>query len=521
MASSRPIRKSSRKASPVDAAKKGSLPAEEDGRVLRERSTSIGVWQEPPLRPPAPSFEDHKGLDRTPVLENMLPLGTLPNQKVKSRVRPHELTRRAFIAKHGEKDDVTPTPPPPVTRRSEPRRLEDRPTKLHSSRERDEDQDYQPKGASRTTPVKATALQPALHGTPTSRTTAGQARLRQVVESAVERSNELGNPVLGLAVKKLFEESLHNRTLAELLDAVLSQKPTARQAADFQGYIKVARKQIKAEAEAQRAAAAINLGKSLQSTSKSPSKSGRPSVAHQTGSAKDFSDATSANEYEMSGALKRTRNMEGNGIDAKSERPAKRRRRSHSASSLSSLSSLSSIEQTFPPAEGSDQVDSAKVDASTQPITTAPAEPLLVPKSHTFSTSKSSSPSNKRPAATAEGTFDEPSEEVAPKRRKLQTFDDYVVLDSDIRVAPVPKPQTQLPSLSVPTLPNLRTQQPRLRNGTSQRSRRDDYDDLQSPGSSAQSELLIPPPSSRGATPVHHVGRPAKQVKRAARIKMS
>ena len=518
MASLRPTRKSSRRASPVDAAKKGALPTEEEGRVSRERGAPIGVWQEPPLRPPAPSYDDHKGLEKNNSMENMMPLGAMPSQRVKMRVRESTL-RRPFMAKNGEKDDVTPTPPPPVTRRSEPRRLEDRPTKLHSSRERDDDQDYLPKGTTRTTPVKATALQPSLQGgTPISRTTVGQARLRQVVESAVERANELGNPVLGLAVKKLFEESLHNRTLAELLDAVLSQKPTSRQAADFQGYIKVARKQIKAEADR---AAATHVDQASQSASKSPSKSGR-SVAHQTGNAKDFSDATSANEFEISGALKRTRNMDGNGITAKSERPAKRRKRSHSASSLSSLSSLSSIEHAFAPAEGSEQADFAKVDASTQPIITATAEPLLGPKLHTYSASKPSSPSNKRPASTAESTFDELSEQVAPKRRKLQTFDDYTVIDSNIRAAPISKTQTQFLSSSspVPSLPSLRTQQPRLRNGTSQRNRRDDYDDLQSPGSSAQSELLIPPPSSRGATPVH-VGRPAKQVKRAARIKMS
>lgn len=514
MASSRPVRKSSHRASPVDPAKKSSLHVEEDGRVLRERSAPIGVWQEPPLRPPAPSFEDHKGLENNPVLENMAPLGAFPNQKVRARANKHDFSRKAFIAKNSEKDDVTPAPQPPVTRRSEPRRLEDRSTKQHASRERDEDDEYTPKGAPKTTPVKATALQPALHGTPTSRTTAGQVRLRQVVESTVERANELGNRVLGLAVKKLFEESLSNRTLAELLDAVLSQKPTARQTADFQSYIRVARKQIKVQRAA--AAAATNIGKSSNAALASPPKSGLLK------SVKDFSDATSPNKVEVTGALKRARNVEGNGIPVKSERPAKRRKRSHSASSLSSLSSLSSIEQGFAPVQGPDQANSAKVDASTQPITTAAAEPLVGPKLHIFSTSKPPTSSNKRPAANAEGNFDEPADEAAPKRRKLQTFDDYTVIESDIRTAPDPQTQTQPQLPPAPGLASLRIQHPRLRNGTSQRSRRgDDYDDLHSPGSSAQSELLIPPPSSRGATPIHQVGRPPKQVKRTARVKMS
>lgn len=532
MSSSRPVRKSSRMSSPGDSTLKESLPAEEDGKVLRERGAKIRDWEEPPLRNPAPSFEDYKGLERHGVLEHMAPLGSLPNQKVRLRLKAHEPSRRLPQVRNGDvpvtKEEVNPLDPTPpiVTRRSEPRKMEDRPNKLHSSRERDEDQDYLPKGVSKTTPVKASPSQPSLHGTPSSRTSAGQARLRQVVDSAVERANELGNPVLGLAVKKLFDESLHNRTLADLLDAVLSQKPTPRQAADFQGYIKVARKQIKAESDATHAS--LGMGKISKSASKSPSKSVRPTVARHSGIAKDFSDATGTIDVrnQTPSALKhRAKNMEGNGNVTKADRPAKRRKRSKSASSLSSLSSLSSMDQDFTPTMEADQADTAKFQTSVQPITISKTQPLLGPKLHAFPTAKFLNASNKRPGTTLSNTLDESSEEVASKRRKLhKTFDDYAVNDSGVRAAPLPKKQTQLPSFA-PSLVTLRTQQPRLRNGTSQRGRRDDYDDLQSPGSSAQSELLIPPPagaqsSSRGATP-NHLGRPLKQVKKAARIKMS
>lgn len=505
---------------------------EEDGKGSRERGAKTADWEEPPLRNPAPSFEDYKGLERHGVLEHMAPLGTLPNQKVRLRLKAHEPSRRLPQVRNGDvavtRDEVIPSDsiPPVVTRRSEPRKMEDRPTKLHSSRERDEDLDYLPKGVSKTTPVKASPSQPSLHGTPSSRTSAGQARLRQVVDSAVERANELGNPVLGLAVKKLFDESLHNRTLADLLDAVLSQKPTPRQAADFQGYIKVARKQIKAESDATHSS--LGMVKISKSASKSPSKSVHPGVARHTGIIKDFSDVTETNDDRnlTPSALKyRPKNGESNGSVTKAERPAKRRKRSKSASSLSSLSSLSSMDQDFTPTMEADQADTAKVHASVQSITDSKIQPQLGPKLHTFSTAKFLNTSNKRPGATPGNTLDESTEEVAAKRRKLdKTFDDYTVNDSGIRAAPTPKKQTQLPSFA-PSLVTLRTQQPRLRNGTSHRARRDDYDDLQSPGSSAQSELLIPPPagaqsSSRGATP-NHLGRPLKQVKKAARIKMS
>ncbi|MCJ1466726.1 hypothetical protein MMC07_005346 [Pseudocyphellaria aurata] len=531
MSTSRSMRKSSRMSSPMNSASKGSLPAEEDGKILRDRGAKIGDWEEPPLRNPAPSFEDYKGLERHGVLEHMAPLGALPNQKVRLRLKAHDSSRRLPHVRNGDlavtREEVNPSDstPPVLTRRSESRKMEDRPTKLQSSRERDEDQDYLPKGISKTTPVKANPSQPSLHGTPSSRTSAGQARLRQVVDSAVERANELGNPVLGLAVKKLFDESLHNRTLADLLDAVLSQKPTARQAADFQGYIKVARKQIKAENDATHSP--LGMRKISKSMSKSPSKSARPSIARHTGTARDLSDATGVNDVSNSApsaSKNRTKIMEGNGSITKTDRPAKRLKRSKSASSLSSLSSLSSMDQDFTPTMGADQTDvSTKVQASIQPTINSSVQPLLGPKLHTFATVNNIS--LKRTEAALGNTHDDSAEEVVTKRRKLDTtFDDYAVNDSGIRASPKPKKEPQPPSFP-PSLVNLRTQQPRLRNGTSQRTRRDDNDDLQSPGSSAQSELLIPPPagaqsSSRGVTP-NHLGRPLKQVKKAARIKMS
>ena len=47
----------------------------------------LDVWLEPPLRPPAPSFEDTKGLERVGVLENMQPLGTAPSQRLLQKLK--------------------------------------------------------------------------------------------------------------------------------------------------------------------------------------------------------------------------------------------------------------------------------------------------------------------------------------------------------------------------------------------------------------------------------------------------
>ncbi|KAL9112614.1 MAG: hypothetical protein Q9227_003185 [Pyrenula ochraceoflavens] len=45
------------------------------------------VWEEPPPRPPAASYEDVPGLERHGVLEHMAPLGTVPNQKILQRLK--------------------------------------------------------------------------------------------------------------------------------------------------------------------------------------------------------------------------------------------------------------------------------------------------------------------------------------------------------------------------------------------------------------------------------------------------
>ena len=543
MASSRSMRKSSRLSSPMDNPTKESLPAAEETSVVREQNKIEEEWEEPRLRTPAPSFEDHKGLERQGVLVNMAPLGTFPNQKVRQRLKTHEPSRRPPHARNGDANITKDEPnssrstPPVMSRRSEPRKTDDRSAKVQSSRERDEDEDYTPKGASKVTPVKLSPSQPSLHGTPSSRTSAGQERLKQVVDSAVARANELGNPVLGLAVKKLFDESLHNRTLADLLDGVLSQKPTQRQATDFQGYIKIAKKQIKSQGNTGKNSFTIETAS--ESTSKSPTKTTRPSLTRHSGVVKDLPDATAtiptqnpapsssklqikSSSSKPSSSKPLARKLESNGTVPKSERPAKRRKRSKSASSSSTLSSLSSIDQDFVP--------TLKINPPTlklnQPKTTK-VQPSLLPDDDSLYPLPGpiTKPSNKRSAAAITDNTVSSSAEIIAKRRKFEkSFDDYLVNDSDIRAPTLPKPQIQPPSFS-PSLANLRTQQPRLRNGSIQRSRRDDYEDLRSPASSGQGELLIPPPagaqsSSRANTP-QQLGRTLKQTKRAARIKMS
>ncbi|KAA8893443.1 hypothetical protein FN846DRAFT_528564 [Sphaerosporella brunnea] len=76
---------------------------------------------------------------------------------------------------------------------------------------------------------------------PSSKTPQGRQRLSLVVEAAVHRSTITGNGDMGRAIKKLYQESLANEGLAELLDAVLAQKATPEQFQYFQTIARQAR----------------------------------------------------------------------------------------------------------------------------------------------------------------------------------------------------------------------------------------------------------------------------------------
>ncbi|CAF9904321.1 MAG: hypothetical protein ALECFALPRED_006279 [Alectoria fallacina] len=517
MASSRHLRRS-RMSSPSHASTHKNVTVKTEALAADLNGDMEEAWSEPPLRAPAPSFEDYKGLERHGVLEHMAPLGTLPGQKVKTRLKHHEPTRRIAHLKNGEargaREEVnTPEPAPPVgSRRSEPRKTEERLGKGSSSRERDQDTDYNPKGSTKTTTTKAaSSTQAAPLGTPISRTGVGQTRLQQIVESAIDRSRELGDPALGIALKQLYEESLRNSVVADLLEAVLSQKPTSQQTAEFQSYIKAARKQIRAADDS----AKHFKTSASKSSSKSPTaKSARVGVTRHSGAPKDRNHLPISNNRS---SKQHSTNMEVNGTPSKEERPSKRIKRSKSASSDSSLSSLDSAVEDFAPATEL-ALPSGANPAPHQEMNQAKQKPTMGPRLGSFST-RPIDPSVRKPVTQAGHLT---PEELSAKRKEklMQNYQDYVVGHSKMRADPNPIRQPH----STPPLAVLsaEAQQARSRNGVSQKSRRDEPDYLDSPTSSAYGELLVPPPpgASRGATP-NQLGRPPKGVKKAARIKMS
>ncbi|KAL9006238.1 MAG: hypothetical protein Q9188_001010 [Gyalolechia gomerana] len=529
--------RSSRLSTPLSAPPKDTVSVKNEGALTRPGASSVPVWQEPPLRPPAPSFEDYKGLERQGVLEYMQPLGTAPSQRVKQRLKAHDPPKRATHVRNGDRaaprastdDMTTPDPvPPPPSRRSRSRKIEDEASRPSSSRVKNEDSEYKPNGLSLNTPSKAVSSHSSQHGTPSSRASMGNGKLMEVVESAVIRSNEMGDLSLGLALRKLFKESVANSELSELLHAVLEQKPNPQQSVEFQVYMKRARKEVKAELKSSKHSSQTQRPSS-ELKSRSPLHNIRTTTAKPKGASDgaasskndDSKHPTSHPQSPTKPNRNNTKSLSSDASSLNQQPPPNRAKRSGSTSSLSSVaSSLSSVDPNL-------ALKSKEDFAASNP----PLPPLAAtnkggrpkasagPKVETFSNS------NKRPLAAIQ--LSKEDEELEAKRRKLtKTFPDYVVKDSNIRTQirkPVEDGSAQLPSL--PVLQHSGQQASRLRNGTERSGAGDELDNLDSPTTSVQSELLVPPPpfagsSHRGTTPTN-LGRPPKGGKKSARVKMS
>ncbi|KAI4113817.1 MAG: hypothetical protein LQ345_005283, partial [Seirophora villosa] len=509
-----------------------------EGSSTRNDASSAVEWQEPPLRAPAPSFEDYKGLERQGVLEYMQPLGTFPSQRVKLRLKAHDPPpKRSKQAKNGEHaaagqagtDDMsTPDPAPaPPSRRSESRKSEDKASRRLSSRGKDEDSEYRPNGPPAVTPSKTISTHSSQHGTPSSRNSTGTAKLSEIVDSAVEKSKNINDPILGMALRKLYRESTQNLELFGLLHAVLQQTPTDAQRTAFQKYIKRARKEVmvaesdlsQPPSQTPRASSEINPMPVVNHGRTHTAKSRTTDAAPGASKNHDNKNPTSHPHSPTRSTRNNAKSFSREGSSGKQQAPPNRARRASSTSSLSSVaSSLSSVDANLA-LKTEEDLAAAEIPLPSA-AGMAKSKAAVGPKMGTFTTSK------KRSLTVTESSRED--EELAAKRRKLtKTFPDYVVKDSDMRTHVRQSVENGAAQVSTPpAILHPRQSPSRLRNGTERSGAAgDDSDGLDSPATSVQSDLLIPPPpfagsSRRGATPTN-LGRPPKAGKKSARVKMS
>lgn len=562
MPSLRPTRRSSRTSSPLvrntndsPAPAPVSEPRKESGQTL------LDGWVEPPLKSPTASFEDH-GFVRQGVLEHMAPLGALPSAKLKAKLRG-DSHKRSNLGKNGVASAVeegTETPeestPPVDSRRSESPKPEERLPELPVNKAEEQDDDYVPNGtksssraakgakkneAVATEPRRASAASTS-HGIPTSRTPFGRKRLQVVVEAAVERAKKVGNPNLGLAVRHIFEESLHDQSLADLLDVILAKRPTPEQTLEFQEQVRRAKKIIKSgEASKQQERPSLAPAPPVSATPpKSPPKTtlrivNSPTLKNSVSDPPPQSNNTPlsalrASRSSITMQTQPTINGDTTQVNGASSLQPPRRSRSSSVSSESSLSSVSStkmkeleedqracLDEDLLSSSRLNSATSAKANTGSLSIEIVKSQALFGLKLHHKASAKKSAAANalKRSAADA-GTTEEESAGLEAKRQKyVQSFPDIKVEESYIRDIPVVDHSTsakQPVAAPLAAVPSLRP------NGTEKRFGRNGFPELASPLS--DNFALGSAASSRPDTP-GLLERPAKRQKTAARTKMS
>ncbi|KAL7275175.1 hypothetical protein RUND412_001896 [Rhizina undulata] len=264
---SRSSRPSTRRSTPVTtptSSKPPQLPIPTDpspetaaSTPTNPRPSTVADWSEPPLAAPKASYKeyDDRALMNTST-QHMQPLGELPSSKMMEATKkpyPHQNKKKGRNAT-GAKGGIVGAGSSRPTQTSKIKGPAT-PTPLASAGSPGATAGTSASpGTNPTTPSapRAGTVPPPnvwLNGNaPNSKTPLGRHRLSMVVDAAIERSAQVGNVSLGRAIKTLYDESLTNSTLAELLDSVLAQRASPEQIHQFQTYVRNARDRPSAEA---------------------------------------------------------------------------------------------------------------------------------------------------------------------------------------------------------------------------------------------------------------------------------
>jgi hypothetical protein len=237
-------------------------------KTTGKEKTCVDGWAEPAVAS-QPSYHDHHGAPFG-VLEHMQPLGEAPNAKVKGRVkseapRKSVLGRSSAVAGLDAQETPEGTPAPQATQSSQVDEVVQPPIVIDD----EHDGDYapgtkkkaassRPKPTSRrsdTTPGAAASAPTPQEAKATSKAKStshkktqrvyDDVKLKRVVEAAKSRAMDVGKPDLAEAVHEIWQESLKNQHLTDLLEAILTQKASKAQTEEFQQYVKRAKKRLK------------------------------------------------------------------------------------------------------------------------------------------------------------------------------------------------------------------------------------------------------------------------------------
>ena len=226
-------------------------------KIKAEEKGTMHAFEEPKIAQ-NPSYRDHHSGSHYGVAEHMQPLGEPPNAKVKGRVKA-DGGRKSMLGKGAaglggdaqETPDGTPAPPsvpqPPVEPTAAPKIVV----------EDEHDGDYAPNGigkkkeraAKRRAARRSSGISTAI----INKTGKGKkhpkadpdGKIKDVVEEAKRRANDVNKPDLADAVNQIYIWSLDDERLMVLLKAILRQTATAEETEEFQNHVRKAKRLLK------------------------------------------------------------------------------------------------------------------------------------------------------------------------------------------------------------------------------------------------------------------------------------
>ncbi|KAM0714349.1 hypothetical protein Q7P37_010136 [Cladosporium fusiforme] len=284
---------------------------------------TLDGWVEPSLAT-KPSFEDHGGAPFGTV-EHMQTLGEAPSTRVRARVKG-EGARKSMQGRSGAGAglDAQETPEGTPGPQASSQTMDALPPLPPIAMDDDDDDDYAPgkkaKKKDRTAKTRATkrtseSAAPSAETQPPPSKGKGRSKkvvekvieeeekinnnkvynalkLKEVVEEAKKRAHDANKPSLAAAVEEIYQQSLSDQRLTTLLESILLQTASKEQTAEFQGYVKKAKKKLRLAAREperkQPAAAEANGEKPLPLRS--------PTKEEQTPKMKDESPAIPSTE---------------------------------------------------------------------------------------------------------------------------------------------------------------------------------------------------------------------------------
>jgi hypothetical protein len=235
---------SSRRSSPFVNTPKDPKTAPSSSEGPRDpKKTATDAWVEPDLPQPAPSFVGDKLL-RQGVLENMLPLGSLPSGRARPKARVEGTVFQSTPLRNGEEiviqeRPVTQTLSPSPHQNYTVRDSEERGTRSLKSRSRGEEEDddeYRPTAIRR---PSLFANKMATTSTPTTAPQFSTPLIRpDIVQKAAQQLRSEDRAHVADALEQAFSESQSDPNVTAIFDAILSNEPSRQHASAFKRLIK-------------------------------------------------------------------------------------------------------------------------------------------------------------------------------------------------------------------------------------------------------------------------------------------